>query len=96
MLLTGSEARIASELRCSGLASDRASLSRNERLRFGSVDPRVSRLQERLGIGNIDGHFSPITAMRLHERQRAFTGIGSDGIYTRALDEVLGWSVFRP
>jgi GH24 family phage-related lysozyme (muramidase) len=96
MLLTGAEARLASELRRNGLAADPVSTGKLRRLRFGSKGDLVVRLQARLGIEAPDDDFGPTTSLRLHERQRGFPGAsGSDGIYPPRLDEALGWAVFR-
>jgi GH24 family phage-related lysozyme (muramidase) len=95
MLLTGAEARIAAQLRTADLGQDRIALRRLRRLRFGSQGPAVRRLQERLGLANPDASIGKNTAQALHVRQSGIgKPVGSDGIYTPALDEALGWGVF--
>ncbi|HEY0116036.1 MAG TPA: hypothetical protein VGB54_09975 [Allosphingosinicella sp.] len=94
MLLTGAEARLAAQLRADGLTQDRIALRRLRRLRFGSQGPAVRRLQEKLGLPDPDGSLGRNTAESLHQRQKALGNpAGSDGIYSPALDEQLGWDV---
>lgn len=95
MLLTGAEARRASELRRSGLAADPQSRRQLRRLRFGSRGPAVTRLQTRLGLPDPDGSFGPNTAAAFYARQQSLTPAReADGIFTPGLDEALGFGVF--
>jgi endonuclease G len=95
MLLTGTEARMASALRTNGMASDGIALGRLRRLRAGSRGDAVLALQRRLNLSNPDGAFGPFTAESLHTFQKALPGSrGSDGIFTPELDEALGWQIF--
>jgi hypothetical protein len=97
MLLTGAEARLASEMRRAGLACDPISRMKLRRLRFGSKSEAVRALQARLGFGNPDGDFGRATSERLYARQRIIPPQGrSDGILTPELDEALGWGVVVP
>ena len=95
MLLTGAEARIAAQLRVDGLAGDPIALRRLRRLRFGSEGEATKRLQTKLGLPDPDGSFGRNTAEALHVHQsRAAQPAGSDGIYSPAMDENLGWAIF--
>lgn len=82
LLLTGAEALLAS-----GGAAPR-------RLRQGSSGEAVSRLQGRLNLPDPDGRFGTNTAVALHALQRRRSGGRSDGIFTPAMDQALGWDVF--
>lgn len=94
MLLTGAEARIASEQRRAGAVAAPASLRRLRRLRFGSKSPAVTELQKRLSLSNPDQVFGPGTAEALHGFQRGLSSGGSDGIWTPSADASLRWGVF--
>jgi endonuclease G len=94
MLLTGAEARLASELRRNRLAADPAARQQLRRLRFGSRGAAVLRLQARLGLEDPDGDFGPWTAENLHLLQRKFPPeTRSDGIWSPRLDSALGWGI---
>ena len=94
MLLTGAEARIASQLRTAGLTGDAAALRRLRRIRFGSTGAAARRLQERLGLPDPDSAIGPTTAESLYARQAQLgSPAGGDGIYSPALDQALGWDV---
>jgi endonuclease G len=83
MLLTGAEARLASELRRAGLARDPVSRLGLRRLRFGARGEAVRRLQTGLGITSADGDLGPGTAAVLYDRQRTLSPPGrADGILT--------------
>ncbi|WP_411847610.1 peptidoglycan-binding domain-containing protein [Roseibacillus persicicus] len=95
VMLTGKEAAIATEE--SNAAIDLAAL------RNGSQGPQVKLLQQKLGVspGKTDGVFGPETRVRLVEFQQEYNktegwGKIADGIYSRKLDEELGWGVFPP
>lgn len=95
MLLTGAEARLASEMRRAERLSDTTSRNRLRRLRFGSRGEAVRKLQVGLGVARPDGEFGRVTAERLHAHQRhVIDGSGSDGVLTPAVDKALAWSVF--
>lgn len=95
MLLTGAEARLASELRRAGLAADAQSRRRLRRLRFGSSGAAVTRLQTALGLAGPDGNFGPNTASALYALQQSLTPAReADGIFTPDMDEALGFGVF--
>jgi endonuclease G len=95
MLLTGTEARMASRLRLDGLAGDPIALRRLRRIRFGSTSDAARRLQEKLNLSNPDGTIGPLSAETLHRAQASMAGArGSDGIYTPDMDAALGWQVF--
>lgn len=95
MLLTGAEARMASALRTSGLASDKIALRKLRRLRFGSRGTAVKALQQQLGLANPDGDFGPNTCVALHTLQKNLPGsTGSDGILTPELHDAQGWQFF--
>jgi hypothetical protein len=74
ILLTGAEARLASELRRNRLVDDAAARRQLRRLRFGSRGEAVVRLQTKLGLDRPDGDFGPWTAENLHLLQRKFPG----------------------
>ncbi|MGF3021708.1 DNA/RNA non-specific endonuclease [Methylobacterium aquaticum] len=95
MLLTGAEAAIASELRRTGRLAEPAARDKLRRLRFGSSGEAVRRLQARLGLPSPDGTLGAMTAEALHGFQRTLPPKRrSDGIWSPALDAVLGWDVF--
>lgn len=95
MLLTGAEARLASQLRRDGLAKDPVAKRRLRRLRAGSSGEAVKRLQAKLGNDKPDGDFGASTAETLHKFQSALAaGNGSDGIFSPDMDATLGWGVF--
>jgi endonuclease G len=95
MLLTGAEARFASELRRSGLANDPQARRRLRRLRFGSRSEAVKRLQSRLKLAGPDGSFGPNTAAALYSFQQSLSpNKEADGIFTPHMDESLGFEVF--
>jgi hypothetical protein len=94
MLLTGAEARLASELRRSGLAGDPVETGKLRRLRFGSSGPLVSKLQTALGLASPDGTMGPNTTKALYDRQAGAARGASDGILTPELDQALGFGVF--
>jgi hypothetical protein len=81
MLLTAAEAALASG-------------APPRRLRFGSTGEPVRTLQAKLGITVPDGDFGPNTAAALHALQRSRASGRSDGVFSPALDQALGWSVF--
>ena len=92
MLLTGAEARTASQLRTGGLTTDKIALRRLRRLRFGSRGPAVTALQQQLNLPNPDGDFGPNTCAELHKLQKNLPGsTGSDGILTPELHDAQGW-----
>lgn len=96
MLLTGAEAAIASELRRTSRTTDPAARDRLRRLRFGSSGEAVRRLQARLKLPSPDGTLGAMTAEALHGFQRTLPPKRrSDGVWTPAVDEILGWGVFQ-
>lgn len=92
-VLTGAEARLAAKHRAAGTLDSPVAFQTFRRLRFGSSGPEVARLQLALGITNPDGDFGPTTAARLHDKQKALSLGGSDGIYSPERQAALGWSV---
>lgn len=95
MLLTGTEAMLASALRRNGLLGDIQARRALRRLRFGSKGDAVLRLQARLGLPKRDGDFGSFTAESLNALQRGLPPKNRcDGIWTPDLDAALGWGVF--
>jgi hypothetical protein len=95
MLLTGTEARIASRLRLDKLVQDSLALRRLRRLRSGSSGEATMRLQQRLSLPSPDGTLGAFTAESLHRFQVNLPQTsGSDGIFTPDLDTALGWNIF--
>ena len=94
MLLTATEARLASELRRNRLSADPAARQQLRRLRFGSRNEAVTRLQIKLGLTNPDGDFGAWTAENVHSAQQKFPPLArSDGIWSPRLDSALGWGI---
>jgi hypothetical protein len=84
MLLTGLDAIAAAEGAGNGLA----------RLRHGSRGPRVVSLQRALGLTPDSSQIlGPVTRKTLIDRQQRKLG-WSDGIYSPAMDGLLGFNVY--
>lgn len=95
VLLTGREYAIAAKLRTEGLLGDMAAVRKElVRLRVGSQGEEVRRVQEKLAMPQPTGYFGADTKKLLADHQKA-QGIPTDGIYSPALDERLGWGAFE-
>ena len=102
VLLTGKEARLASEFSKPtefGEESSLADLSTDptfqrdlERLRMGSNGSEVRKLQKTLNL-NATGYFGPKTVKALADFQKEKLG-WADGIYSREMDRLLGLGVY--
>jgi len=94
VLLTGLEAAIAARLRDEGKDVDlSAVLSRLGRLRQGSAGEHVKRLQVALNVA-ATGKFDSKTKVTLAKLQTEKLG-AADGIYAPAMDEALGFNIFK-
>ena len=94
MLLTGLEAMLAARARTDSATSIPEVRQSLMRLRFGSKDQKVARLQTFLGVP-ATGEFDVATAEKVYQLQQHRWDNVSDGIFTPALDAELKAGVFN-
>jgi hypothetical protein len=88
VLLTGLDAALATQVRAGARP-----IANITRLRHGSTGPRVAALQKALGMTpEANPQLGPVTRQALIARQTAKIG-WADGIYSPAMDQLLGFDV---
>ncbi|MEQ8823401.1 MAG: clostripain-related cysteine peptidase [Filomicrobium sp.] len=96
VLLTGRDAAIAAEIIRQGKQNDPVVVrSCLERLRVGSEGEIVRQLQLNFGFSGKSSYFGPATRKRLTEREKKESGVNTDGTYSPADDEAIGWGLFE-
>ena len=96
VLLTGTEAAIASRLRLEGREQDKAIVDEKlGRLRHGSQGTEVRRLQQFMG-SSVDGSFGAGTKAKLVAFQQARFEGAANGVFCPGLDAKLSAGVFTP
>ena len=93
MLLTGLEAMLASRARREEATNNPEVRMSLMRLRFGSKDERVSRLQRKLDV-DVSGTYDVETALKVYEIQQDRWKDSCDGIFSPVLDAELKAGVF--
>jgi hypothetical protein len=89
VLVTGLDAAIAADVRMRPGEAGRLA-----RLRHGSKGPRVAALQAALGLAPDSSQLmGPVTRSALAVKQAAVIG-WSDGVYSPAMDQLLGFNVY--